>query len=664
MRFLKYIVISTVFILLTYNISFAQSSEITKHALIFAIGDYPTDSTGWPKINAANDAVLMKDALDFQGFEDITVIQDTAATKKGIITNIKKFTEGLLEGDFAVIHFSCHGQLLEDDNGNKVNGYDEAIVPIDAPSGKGKFAPLGYKGEKHLRDDELDTLLFAIRKKLGSKGELLLILDAGHSGVQYNGSAKCRGNMPAYKYSGKLISSAVGDDGVFLFKDQVGENLSSYVVICASRPNENNAEIQEFACGSLSFAIAKALRECYPNIIYRRLIDNILAIMSSRVPNQIPTIEGSIDRKVFNGEIIARQQYLTIYDVIDDKTIIINSGNTGGIADSSMVAVYPNATYDIKGKKPILTGMIVSSDNTTSNVLLNSKLLINNKATKWIYITSRSFNDMKLNISTEDMKNPSLNNFIYNDLHANNMVNVVNDTNADLVIARPKIKGQLNPDIFNSKNGSIFKTNVKKELIDNYIETYIQGKFIKELKFDNPDYRVEVEIIPVKKGSFEPLDIKNYLVKGIIEFDTTVQFIFRVKNTGKLSCYYNIAEIKPDGKINAVLPSNDPQFSKFGADNFFIEPGRTKDIEVRLSGHQPYGVSIYKVFASSKMIDIRSIINNYGKEKRDGETIFEKVFRESFINNENFNLRGSKLKTIPADIGISTSNYPVVFKKK
>lgn len=660
---MKRTLLTLIALIIFIQVGNCQSSKITKHALIFAIGDYPTDSTGWPKISSANDAVLMRDALDFQGFEDITVVQDTAATKQGIIKNIKTFTDGMLEGDFAVIHFSCHGQLLEDDNGDESDGYDEALVPFDAPCGKGKFAPIDYKGEKHFRDDELALLILDIRKKLGPKGDLVLTLDANHSGSSVYGTAKCRGNMPAYKYSSKIINSVVGDNEVFNFKDQDDESLAAYLVLTASRPNENNTELSKYECGSFSFAISKAFKDCEKGITYTNLFTKIQSIMNFLMPGQTPTIEGNTDSKVFNGEIIPQQAYITIYDVIDDRTILINAGKLSGLADSTKISLYPNATYDTKGKTPVATGMIISSDITTSKVILNRDLRINNKANKWIYVTHRSFDDQHINVKSEDLKNAGLNTFVYNDLHANKLTNVVLDSTSELLVTLAKAKGSTLLDITNSINGTILKNNLVKENLDKTISAYIQGKFLKELKFNNPDYRIEIEIIPVKKGSFEPLNINDFTNKGVISFDTNCQFIFRAKNTGKLPCYFSIIEIKPDGKVSTVVPSNDAQYSGFGPDYFNLKAGATKDIEIRMSVHQPYGTVIYKIIASGQLIDLKSITNNQGLEKREGETIFEKLFRESYNNPGNFEKRGTKPKAVPADIGVTTSNYPVIIKK-
>jgi hypothetical protein len=527
-----------------------------------------------------------------------------------------------------------------------------------------RFAPEGYNGEKHLRDDEFGLMVLEMRKKLGPKGDLLVILDACHSGTSTRGTAKYRGGLPAYKYTSKKITATAGKNEAFLYEEQNSPSLASYVVISAARANELNSEIPELGCGSLSFAISKAMKECQKGISYRGLFANVQAIMSTKVPRQTPTVEGDIDRKLFDGDIVVQQPYLPVYDVLDDRTILIHGGKLTGIADSTKVAIFPAGTTEIKGKKPLATGIVVSSDNLTSKVVLNSDLRIDNKATKWVFITEKSFNDLRISVAMGDIKNPEIRSFVEKDLNANSLVKIVSDSTADLLINLSKTKGSVLLDIINAKNGTIFQNNIKKEKLDETLLTYAQGKFVKEMKFDNPDYRVEIELIPVKKGSYDPLNVKDFIKEGTLELDTNQEFIIRVKNTGRLSCYYNILDIQPDGIINAVVPSNDPLYSKFGPDFFYIEAGRTKDLELRMGVYPPYGTEIYKVIATAQPVDLRFLVNNGGTTKRGGETPFEALFRQSYNNQDNIQKRGTKPKAVPSDIGGSTMNYPFVIKKK
>ncbi len=88
-----------------------------------------------------------------------------------------------------VIHYSGHGQQIFDDNGEEIDGLDEAIVPYDAWV---KYTH-NYKGENHIRDDEIGNILANFRNKLGKDGQLLMLLDSCHSGSSTRGG-KARGS--------------------------------------------------------------------------------------------------------------------------------------------------------------------------------------------------------------------------------------------------------------------------------------------------------------------------------------------------------------------------------------------------------------------------------------------------------------------------------------
>ncbi len=105
---------------------------------------------------------------------------DKHATKKNIIQALQHLIKQLKAGDDVCLHFSCHGQQMEDDNGDEADELDEALIPYDAQSTYQKGI---YEGENHLRDDELEKFLISIRQKIGIDGSVLITFDACHSGT-------------------------------------------------------------------------------------------------------------------------------------------------------------------------------------------------------------------------------------------------------------------------------------------------------------------------------------------------------------------------------------------------------------------------------------------------------------------------------------------------
>lgn len=162
------ILILMLIIFLSISCNYAQE----KRGLIIAISKYKDNN--WREIHSCNDVPLIKNILLSQGFKEnnIKVLEDSLATKKGIINSLENLLIESGEGDVVVIHFSGHGQRIYDDNGDESDFADEALIPYDAYQQWSDF----YKGENHLRDDEIGEYLIKLRKKIGPKGNIIFLL--------------------------------------------------------------------------------------------------------------------------------------------------------------------------------------------------------------------------------------------------------------------------------------------------------------------------------------------------------------------------------------------------------------------------------------------------------------------------------------------------------
>ena len=153
----------------------------TKRALVIGIGEQADKS--WAKINGDKDVPYVQQMLQNVGYNDVRALVNKQATKAGIISAFKKLTSQCTVGDIVYIHFSGHGQLVTDVNGDEDDGWDEAWIPYDACLRYGK----DDRGEKHLIDDEISVLLSDIRSRIGDSGKLLVVVDACHSGDSSRG---------------------------------------------------------------------------------------------------------------------------------------------------------------------------------------------------------------------------------------------------------------------------------------------------------------------------------------------------------------------------------------------------------------------------------------------------------------------------------------------
>lgn len=159
-----------------------QLSARTKRALVIGIGEQADKS--WAKINGDKDVPYVQMMLLKAGYKDVQTLVNNQATKTGIVSAFKKLTSKCMPGDMVYIHFSGHGQLVTDVNGDEDDGWDEAWIPYDAYL---RYDANRYKGENHLIDDEINLLLTNIRNKIGSTGALLVVVDACHSGDSARG---------------------------------------------------------------------------------------------------------------------------------------------------------------------------------------------------------------------------------------------------------------------------------------------------------------------------------------------------------------------------------------------------------------------------------------------------------------------------------------------
>ena len=152
-----------------------------KHALLIGISDYPQykdPDASWSRIHGANDVQLLSPILSKQGFK-VSVLTNKSATHSAIEKSLKKLSQSIHSGDIVYIQLSGHGQAVEDENEDEVDGWDEAFIPYDAQR---CYKENVYRGENHLLDDELNNHLNAIRKKVGENGIVYVVIDACHAG--------------------------------------------------------------------------------------------------------------------------------------------------------------------------------------------------------------------------------------------------------------------------------------------------------------------------------------------------------------------------------------------------------------------------------------------------------------------------------------------------
>lgn len=237
----------------------------TRRALLVGISDYGNameDPNKWANISGANDVLLLSPLFSEHGYT-VTSLVDSQANHTNITNALMELAKESKKGDFVYIHFSMHGQPFEDLNGDEEDGWDEALIPVDAEM---LYAEGVYEGKNHLLDDELEVYFNDIRSKLGSEGQLIVILDACHSGTASRGDYDhIRGTREGFTRSGKDYTPDRTQETNDYFTVASTKGQAPVTFIEACRSYQVNREVRDVETntwyGSLSFYIAQSMKD-------------------------------------------------------------------------------------------------------------------------------------------------------------------------------------------------------------------------------------------------------------------------------------------------------------------------------------------------------------------------------------------------------------------
>jgi hypothetical protein len=121
-------------------------------------------------------------------------------TRENLLRAMRWLVNGCDSGDSLVFHFSGHGVQKLDMNDDEVDGYNEALCPVD------------FEQSGKILDDEINEMIV---RPLGRGVKLHAIVDTCHSGTILDLPYLCRLSRytcPATNEDNHFVHSAAGDD--------------------------------------------------------------------------------------------------------------------------------------------------------------------------------------------------------------------------------------------------------------------------------------------------------------------------------------------------------------------------------------------------------------------------------------------------------------------
>ncbi|SDH01038.1 caspase family protein [Winogradskyella thalassocola] len=646
---------------------FSLNVMAEKYGLIVAIGDYPT-KTGWSSISSVNDVPLIKNTLLNQNFkeENITILTNAAATRAGILKAIDELQSRIKPGDVVVIHYSGHGQQIFDDNGDEIDDKDEALVPYDALV---RYTS-NYKGENHIRDDELGNIIANFRNTLGEDGQLLILLDSCHSGSATRGG-KARGGESTFAPKGWEASTNKNAAGSGLLEvTKVKPNAAPFVMLSGASADELNYEYEGY--GSLSFAFSKAMAELGTDFTYRKLFSSISANINVISPKQTPTIEGDSDYKLFKGDYVKQQPYFEVSKVPRPDIIKINAGKLQRLFDGTTVNILPAGTSKVEESNIITTGTITKATFNESIIKLDTKLSSENEKDYWVFVDQPSYGDLAMNIYFDtSLKSEAIKKNVSKYLKEHKLGDIVQDsTKADLILEELKKNTQFSIITRNGGNSVYTQTRIDGDYnykpVTETLFNYAQGSYLKKLKLDNLDYEFEFKLLPAKKDEYtdevtllEEGDFNN--ASGKFQVNTTSDAVYlQVTNKSNKPLYFSIIEINSKGEIAPFMPNDQCERND---NERLIQPGKTMTFKDCIySFGDPYETLVLKGFATTSPINFRPTVKSRGAKAGTRGTTDPLV---GFIGQTYTQTRGSSGSTTTGPIdGYSTEFVYEIVRSK
>lgn len=203
--------------------------------------------------------------------------KDTMPTKENILKGIDDLVKDVVSGDELWFHYSGHGTLQRDTNGDEESGYDSAICPVD-------FMKNGF-----ITDDILRSK-FVIPEGV----TLYIVLDACHSGT----GCDLRYKFEDYSYYKKDGTPDKYNTNEWVLR-QVMTQLKNYpkskgdiFMISGCKDEQTSADAVEDGkpAGALTYCFLKVIKNNFGNCKWKTFLKDLNCLLQTKGYDQKPIL--------------------------------------------------------------------------------------------------------------------------------------------------------------------------------------------------------------------------------------------------------------------------------------------------------------------------------------------------------------------------------------
>jgi hypothetical protein len=577
--------------------------EARKTALLVGISEYQEPPFSSQTLQAKRGLQLMQSTLMGQGFssEDIVTLTGMYASRKGIEEAFEQYLFSAKHGDIVVFYFYGHGVQIEDTNRDEVDKLDEAIVPFDG------IRRSNSDHQNLIHDDLLGQWIRRVRKQIGVDGQVIVLVDACHSG------GGLRGRHRKIKPDRYKLSNTYSDSG----------GLAPFIAFYSSMPHQSSHELNlgnEGKMALLTWAFCKSMQDINQNSTFRGLFEQTTLYMASASLKQTPQMEGNPDRIVFGGQVEAPPPYFKPIAVLDNQELLIAGGLMHGLQAGSRMTLYPPETRDTSTVKPFAIGTVRNTGLglLESIVWLDKPIPEKLLGSSWLFVRERRFMGFSLHLNLR-MKSPKLKIMLLERIADMEVIQISERDSSNLILIEERGSLQL----LTMDNLKIWERKVPGNTDDEIIRSlelalgnYLQAHFLRNLEFKDSPYQAT---FTVQVGSFSAHESSIGSLR--MNKDTA---ILKILNQGVKPVYYTILDIDARNTVHILLPRE----MDLPAD-YRLEPGEeSPPHKVRFNSS---GKEVLKLILTQQPIDLGPVVASRGGNQ-DGLSFFESLFSQSYWN--------------------------------